>query len=258
MYSSKTHWLWSVWWATLLAFLVYWVGHSFASLDYEWEAKYLIPYLWTDEGPGLILKGLWGTLYYSSISIVIGTLIGAIVGLLLVGQEPVLKGSAKVYVEVFRNTPLLVQLYVIYFVVGTAAGFNEETSGILSLSLFCGAYVAEIVRGGISQLDRGQWDAARALGLSEVRVIQKILFPQTLRRIIPALAGQFVSLVKDSSLISVISIVELTKSASNVVAITFKSFETWFLIAALYLVLNGIFATLARKLEFHLQKSTRS
>ena len=227
------------------------VGHAFYDLGYDWEFSFLKDYLWDpiDDKPGLILVGLWGTIYISLISIVCGSVLGIIVGLLLVSREPVSRYAAVFYVDVFRNTPVLVQLYVVYFIVGTAIEMSPETAGILTLSLFCSAYVAEIFRGTLLDFEKGQLDAAKALGLKNTQIVSRIMAPQILRRMLPPLVGQFVSLVKDSSLVSVISVVDLTKSAMNVVAVSFRSLETWFVIALIYFSLNFILSSLGRRLE---------
>ena len=233
--------------------------HSFKSLDYEWDFSVLGPFIWQTEtqSPGLLLQGLWGTLWISFLSIVFGSILGVAVGTLLLLREPVSRTAAVVYVDVFRNTPVLVQLYVMYFVVGTAFDLSPEKAGVLTLSLFCSAYVAEIYRGTLANFDKGQLDAARSMGLKPWDVGVQVVAPQALRRMLPPLVGQFVSLVKDSSLVSVISIMELTKAALNVVSVSFRSFETWFFIAFLYLCLNLVLSTFGRYLENRLSISLR-
>lgn len=214
--------------------------------------------LWENGSPGLILKGIWGTLYISAIAIVAGSLIGTVLGLVLVGKEPVSKAAAIAYVDIFRNTPVLVQLYIAYFVVGSAFALSAEQAGILTLSLFCGAYVSDIVRGTLVNFEKGQIDAAKSLGMTPAQVAWHVVLPQALRRMLPPLVGQFVTLVKDSSLVSVLGIVELTKAALNVVSVTFRGFETWFVIAAIYLVINLVVSSLGRYLEHRLSLSLRA
>lgn len=237
--------------------LFFLVVKSFQSLDYDWDFRFLGPYIWDSVAnrPGIMLQGLWGTLKISFQSICLGTLLGTAVGFLLQVREPVTRVATLCYVDLFRNTPVLVQLYVMYFVVGTAFDMSAESAGVLTLSLFCSAYIADIVRGTLVNFDVGQRDAAKAVGLNDFDIARLIVLPQALRRMLPPLVGQFVSLVKDSSLVSVISILELTKAALNVVAVSFRSFETWFLIAFLYLVLNTIVSTCGRWLENRLSES---
>ena len=251
---------------TVIAVALFILTYSVLSMDYEWNYAFLADYFWqpAEEGstaggrPGLLLEGLWGTIRISAVSIFFGTIWGIFLGLVLYYREPVSAAAAKLIVNIFRNTPLLVQLYVAYFVVGTAFSLEAEPAGILTLSLFCGAYIAEITRGQLETFEKGQLEAAASLGLSPVQTAVHIVLPQASRRMMPPLIGQFVSLVKDSSLVSVISIMELTKAGLNIVSVSFKSFETWFVIAALYFVLNQLVASLGARLEHHLSRSERS
>ncbi|NRA66932.1 MAG: amino acid ABC transporter permease [Pseudobacteriovorax sp.] len=258
MYSQKLPLWYSI--VAILLIGVFGIGlfQAFYGLDYDWDFSFLGDFFWDpkDDKPGLILLGLWGTIYISLISIVIGSGLGLLVGTLLITREPVTRFAAVFYVDVFRNTPVLVQLYVVYFIVGTAIEMSPETAGILTLSLFCSAYVAEIFRGTLQEFEKGQIDAAKALGLTRWQTARHIIAPQALRRMLPPLIGQFVSLVKDSSLVSVISVVDLTKSAMNVVAVSFRSLETWFIIALIYFVLNLVLSTVGRKIEQRLRVSS--
>lgn len=255
MHERRLSLLWSLLSLIVLSGGAWFLVKSFIDLDYEWDFAFLRDYVWDSvEGkPGLLLQGLWLTLKVSLLSIIWGSLIGVLVGSFMIGREPVLKWFAVVFVDVFRNTPVLVQLYVMYFIVGTALEMEPETAGILTLSLFCAAYVAEIFRGAVLEFEKGQIDAAKSMGLSPWQVAWHVGAPQVLRRMLPPLVGQFVSLVKDSSLVSVISVAELTKSALNIVSVSFKSFETWFVVAILYCVVNTILSTYGRYLERRLR-----
>ncbi len=228
---------------------------AFQSLDYEWNYKIILNYLWDFERkvPGLVLQGLWGTFYISFICICLGSVLGLVVGLLLVSKDPVARRVSLVYVDVFRNTPVLVQLYIAYFVIGSVINLNPEQAGIITLSLFCAAYVGDILRGTLENFEKGQIDAAKSLGMSPWQVARLVVAPQAIRRMLPPLVGQFVTLVKDSSLVSVLGIMDLTKSALSIVSVTFRSFETWFLIAGIYLSLNWVVSSLGRRLEFRLK-----
>lgn len=242
----------------LIAFFVF-VYASALGLDYAWDFSVIWPFLWQTQthSPGLILQGLWGTIYISLVSIAIGTPLGFILGLLFYSREPVARTAVLAYVDIFRNTPMLVQLYVAYFVVGTALDLSAVQAGVLTLSLFCAAYIADLVRGTLLNFERGQLDAARSLGMSDYQVARYIMAPQMLRRMMPPLVGQFVTLVKDSSLVSAIGILDLTKAALNVVASNFRSFETWFFIAAVYFLINIVLSSFGRYLEHRLAASLR-
>ena len=141
------------------------------------------------------------------------------------------------YLEFTRNTPLLVQIFFVYFVMAPIMDMDRFTAGVTALSLFEGAYASEIYRSGIVSINIGQWEAAYALGMNRLASYRYIILPQAIRRILPPLTSQSVSLIKDSSLLSVIAISELTMQANEIVAETFLVFEIYFCIAAIYLVL---------------------
>jgi len=234
---------------------------SFYELDYDWDFSVLLPYIWMPAteggGPGLFLQGLWLTIKMSFEAIAAGSILGILIGFLLTKNEKISKIAALLYVDIFRNTPVLVQLYVAYFIVGTAFNLSGSFAGVMTMSLFCAAYVAEIFRGTIVGFDKGQIDAAKALGLTPLQIALKIIAPQALRMMLPPLVGQFVSLIKDSSLLSVVAIPELTKEAQNAVTVTFRSFETWFFIAILYLFVNTIVSSIGRILEKRLSANLK-
>jgi polar amino acid transport system permease protein len=255
MHDRKLAWYWSLLSLAALGCAAWFLIRSFLYLDYDWNFHFLQDYLWdpVNNSPGLILQGLWVTLKISLLSIVWGTAIGVGIGAFMMAREPVLRWVSVVFVDVFRNTPVLVQLYVMYFIVGTAIEMEPETAGIVTLSLFCAAYVAEIFRGAVLEFERGQIDAAKAMGLSPFQIAYHVAAPQVLRRMLPPLVGQFVSLVKDSSLVSVISVADLTKSALNIVSVSFKSFETWFVVAVLYCIVNTVLSSYGRYLERRLR-----
>jgi polar amino acid transport system permease protein len=248
----------SVWWTVLttlsLIVIFFSLWNGFHSLDYDWDFQSLSEYVWLSEEnkPGLLIHGLWGTLWVSAVSIVLGSFIGFVGGVVLHTGNSIARASVRVFVEIFRNTPVLVQLYVMYFVIASAFQMTAEQAGIATLSLFCGAYISELVRGTLANLEKGPNDAALSLGLTQFQSVRYIIAPLALRRLMPSLVGQYVSLVKDSSLVSVISIVELTKSATNMVAISFRSFEVWFLVAIIYFAMNLILSRLGRMVEMRM------
>jgi len=198
--------------------------------------------------PGLLVIGLWITLKVSVMATIFGVLIGVIGGLMRISSNPALKWITIAYVEVIRGSPLMVQILIWYFVLGTvinnllaAYGLGRIPVfwyGVASLACFAGAYVTEIVRAGIQSIHRGQTEAARSLGMTYAQSMRYIILPQALRRILPPLAGQFISLIKDSSLLGMIAIRELTKAAREAVAASLQPFELYILAAVLYLVLT--------------------
>ena len=208
---------------------------------------------------GLLIIGLWITLQISVIATILGVIIGIIGGLARISSNPALRWSTIIYVEIIRGSPLMVQILIWYFVLGTVINELLATSGlgrlpafwygVASLACFAGAYVTEIVRAGIQSIHRGQTEAARSLGMSYAQSMLYIILPQALRRILPPLAGQFISLIKDSSLLGMIAIRELTKAAREAVTVSLQPFEVFFLAAALYLVLTFTLSMLVQRLE---------
>ena len=214
---------------------------------------------YTQWKPGLLIVGLWFTLKISILATLFGVIIGIIGGLTRISGNPALKWTTMVYVEIIRGSPLLVQILIWYFIFGTvinellaAYGLGRIPAwwyGVASLACFAGAYVTEIVRAGIQSIHRGQMEAARSLGMSYGQAMRYIIMPQALRRILPPLAGQFISLIKDSSLLGIIAIRELTKAAREAVTASLQPFEVFMLCALLYLVLTFTLSMLVQHLE---------
>lgn len=198
---------------------------------------------------GPMLRGLFVTLYISFFSIILAIIIGIFTGLARVSSNPFFKKLSVIYIELIRGTPLLVQIFIFYFFIGTVLDLSRMTAGVLALAVFTGAYIAEIVRAGIQSVHRGQMEAARSLGMSYTQAMRMVILPQAFKRTLPPMAGQFISLIKDSSLVSVISITDLTKSGREVVASTFSPFEVWFTVALMYLVLTSGLSYLVQVLE---------
>lgn len=208
---------------------------------------------------GLLVKGLLITLEISFIAIIFGIILGLLAGLARISTNPCLKWCAITYIEIIRGTPLLVQIIMAYFVFATI--FNDLLAqanlplipstwvGVASLAVFAGAYVAEIVRAGIQSIHRGQMEAARSLGMTKATAMVKIILPQAFKRILPPLAGQFISLIKDSSLLGVIAITELTKATREAVTTSLMPYELWFICALMYLVITFALSMFVQYLE---------
>ncbi len=199
--------------------------------------------------PGRLAIGLWITLKLSALSLVFALVLGLIAGLGRVSQNPAAHNLATSYVEIIRGTPLLVQIFIFYFFIGTVLSLSAFTAGVAALSVFTGAYVAEIVRAGIEAVPKGQSEAARSLGMSGAQSMRHVILPQAFKKVLPPLAGQFINLIKDSSLVSVMALTDLTKAGREVVSSTFSPFEVWFTVAAMYLVLTGSLSLLVRRME---------
>jgi polar amino acid transport system permease protein len=222
--------------------------YLFASIDYPWNWR--VPW----EYRSLFLQGFYYTLVVSLGSITLGFCFGVMGGLGRVSNSILAREIATMYVEIFRGTPLLVQIYVFYFCLATVIHYdNAKIIGIVTLACFSGAYITEMVRAGIESVDKGQVEAAKSTGLDYWQTMRYIVFPQALKRIIPPVTGQFVSLIKDSSLLSVISVRELTKASEIINATTYKTFEAYLPLAGLYLVLTYPLSYLTRRLEKHMK-----
>jgi polar amino acid transport system permease protein len=208
---------------------------------------------------GILIIGLWITLKVSIIAVFLGIIIGLFAGLARISKNPALRWTAITYIELIRGSPLLVQIFIWYFVLGTMfntllakQGIGQLSPlwyGVAALAVFAGAYVAEIVRAGIQSIHRGQMEAARSLGMTYPQSMGYIILPQAFRRILPPLAGQFISLIKDSSLLGIIAVRELTKATREVVTTSLQPFELWFICAILYLVLTFTLSMFVQYLE---------
>ncbi len=204
---------------------------------------------------GPLMVGLWTTLWISAAASIVGMIIGLITGLCRVSKNPTLRSLSVFYIELIRGTPLLVQLFIFYFFLGTVLDISRIMAGISALAIFAGAYVAEIIRAGIQSIPKGQMEAARSLGMNVPQAMIHIILPQAFKRTLPPLAGQFISLIKDSSLVSVIAITDLTKSGREVITSTFATFEIWFVVAFLYLLLTSVLSQVAAWVERRLAVS---
>ncbi|GAB6125187.1 amino acid ABC transporter permease [Humidesulfovibrio idahonensis] len=236
--------------ALAVAGLLWLVARGAATLGYNWQ-WYRVPafVITPDNAAGPLLQGLLVTLKLTALSGLGALCCGLAAALLRLSGSVAGRALARCYMEAARNTPLLIQLLFLYFVLAPVIGMDALTTAVLGLSLFEGAYVSEVLRAGIVSQDPGQWDAARSLGMSTFSAYRLVILPQAVRRVLPPLASQSVSLVKDSSLASAIAIGELTLRGSSIVAETFLSFEIWFTVAALYWLVTTALSALAANLE---------
>lgn len=202
---------------------------------------------------GLLVKGLGYTLAVAALSLCFALPIGVLVGLCRTSHDPGARLFGSLYVELIRGTPLLVQVMIWYFVIAKAleslVTLDSFKAGVCALSCFTAAYIAEIVRAGIQGVDPGQMEAARSLGLSHSQAMIHVVLPQAFRRILPPLASEFIALVKDSSLASVIGLEELTKRAQDIQGRSYLTFEPWLTVALLYLVICVLLSLGVRWLE---------
>lgn len=204
----------------------------------------------------ILMAGLKMTVILTVISIAIALVLGIIFGLLRVSRPIWLRAIGTTYVDIFRGTPLLVQAFFIYFGIPAALGFQMSalTAGIITLSLNAGAYMTEIVRGGIQSVDKGQMEAARSLGIGYLPTMRKVILPQAIRTMIPSYINQFVITLKDTSILSVIGIAELTQSGRIIIARNFQSFNMWLIIGIIYFIVIMALTKLSDQVEKRIVK----
>ena len=203
-----------------------------------------------------MLKGAGWTLLLAVASIFFGALVGTLVAITRLSRVPVLERVSALYVSAVRGTPLLVQLFVIYFgLPSIGIQFEPITAGILGLSLNVGAYLSETLRGAINGVTHGQSDAAKSLGLTQLQTLRYVVGPQALRLAVPSLSNSLISLIKDTSLVSVIAVSELMLATREVIATTFQPFPLYIAAAAMYWAMSASFEGLQRKLELRLNRS---
>ena len=198
---------------------------------------------------GPLLEGLIVTLEISGLAAILAFSIGSLLAFMRISNFQFLKDIATVYIAIIRGTPLLVQIFIFYFIIATIFELERFLAGAISLGLFFGAYIAEVLRGAIQSIDKGQYEAAKSLGMNYTQTMVYIIMPHALKRALPTLVGEMIALVKDSSLVSVISITDLTKVGREIVANTFSPFETWLIIAAVYFSITFLLSVLGHKIE---------
>lgn len=227
--------------AFLIAGLLYF---CFARLQYHWNWPAVFAYR------EKFIQGFGMTLAISAAALFLSLFIGLIFALAQKSGFLPLRYLSKVYIELIRGTPLLVQILIFFYVIADAFGFSDRYwVGIVCLALFSGAYLTEIIRAGIESLGESQFESAKAIGLTPSQTYLYVVFPQVLRRILPPLAGQFASLIKDSSLLSIIAVNEFTLNAQEVNSFTYSTLESYLPLALGYLMLTLPISLLSRHLE---------
>ena len=224
---------------------------SFHQLEYRWNWDAVYKYR------AKFVQGWLVTVLISVAALMLSTAIGTVFALARRSHVPLLRAIAAIYVELIRGTPLLVQILIFFYVVAEAFHVsNRYFVGILTLSIFSGAYISEIIRAGIESIGKSQLDSARAVGFTRRQTYRYVIFPQALRQTLPPLAGQFASLIKDSSLLSIIAINEFTLNAQEVNAFTYSTLESYLPLAIGYLVLTLPISLWARRLEARMHYET--
>lgn len=272
--------------ATITAVLVYKIE---AQLNYKWNWGAIPQYLFRFSSqedrwiPNVLITGLLTTIRLSFWATILAALFGTLMGLARVSSNLFNRLIGGTYVEIIRNSPPLVLVFIFYYFIGdqifpaigidrllgTTSGFNRGLienlfaplalfptflAALLTLAIFEGAYITEIVRAGIQSVEKGQWEAADALGFSKFDRMRHIILPQAVKQILPPLAGQFISTIKDSAIVSVISIQELTFQGMELMATTYMTFEIWITITVLYLLLTLSCSLVIERFEIFLRK----
>jgi polar amino acid transport system permease protein len=274
----------------LLAAGAYVIYRITVGLHYKWNwpaiPKYLFRYDQQSKEwlPNVLIYGLLTTIKLSIWGTVLATIIGALMGLFRVSQSLFKRLIGSTYVELIRNLPPLVLIFIFYFFLGDQimsllgvsrfiescskstcsvlsfffappSLFTHFMSALITLALFEGAYITEIIRAGVQSIERGQWEASYALGFSRWQQMRYIIIPQAMPRILPPLAGQFISTIKDSAIVSVISIQELTFQGMELMSATYLTFEIWITITGLYLMLTLSLSLVVERFEIYLRRS---
>ncbi|WP_424945014.1 amino acid ABC transporter permease [Campylobacter volucris] len=214
------------------------------------NATYNFDFLAILEYKDKMIFGFFTTFIISLLSLIIGVIFALILCYMSLCKIVILNMFARVYIELIRGTPLLVQVLLIYYIFADSLGLdNRYICGVLILALFSSAYICEIFRAGILSVHKIQYESAKALGLSEFEIYKSVIFPQALKSVLAPLSGQLSNLIKDSSLLSVIAISELTQNAQEINAFTFSTLEIYIPLALCYLVLTLPISIFSRKLE---------
>jgi len=240
--------------------LIWLVLRGAGEMNYVWQWHRVPQYIYkVIDGElifGPLLDGLMVTLELSVYSIALGLLIGLVTAFLRLSDSYSGKLLATVYLELVRNTPLLIQLFVFYFVLGPIFEIDRFWVAVLCISFFEGSFASEIIRGGILSVRKGQIEAGASLGLSRAATYRYITLPQALPIILPPLAGILVNLIKHSAIVSVIAVFDLTTSGLDIISETFMAFEIWITVAAIYLVITISLSIVISRFERYMKRST--
>ncbi|AVF26114.1 polar amino acid ABC transporter, inner membrane subunit [Paenibacillus larvae subsp. larvae] len=204
----------------------------------------------------MFLKGAGYTLVLAFFTVICGTILGIFICLMRISKIKIVKGIAAAYIEFLRGTPLLVQLYIIYFALPQfGISLPGMVSGIAALTLNSAAYVAEIFRAGIESIDKGQMEAARSLGMTHNMAMKLIIIPQAIRNILPALGNEFIVIIKESSIVSIVGITDLMFNADTVRGVTYKAFEPLIVAAVVYFIMTFTLSKLLGKFERRIKRA---
>lgn len=244
--------------ALFAAALVGAVAYGASRMNYTWKweqtTRFVVRFIDGTPYPGPLLKGLMVTLEISAASFALALAIGLLTALCRLSDSVVARGIARCYLEAVRNTPLLVQIYLLYFVLAPILNFDRWFAAVFALAVFEGAFAAEIFRGGILSVPRGQTEAAMSLGLGRGATYRFVVLPQAIRIMLPPLTSLGVSLIKHSAIVSAIAMFDLFNEARTIVSETFLSYEIYLITGAIYLVVTTALSLLVGVLERRLAR----
>ena len=218
---------------------------------YAWDFSFLWAYRW------LILTGLGVTVAYTIGTILLGLVIGLVTGLLRLSRNPMITAPLVAYVEIFRCTPLLVQIVWFYYALPVVLGIDipAHVAAVMVLSLYTGAFYAEIIRGGVNSIERGQWDAARAIGMRRRQVMRHVILPQAVKRMIPPFMNQSIIQLKNTSLVSTIAVADLLYQGTIITAATYRPLEVYTMVAIIYFLVLFPLTLAAQQVERRLARA---
>jgi polar amino acid transport system permease protein len=222
-----------------------------SSTGYVWDFSFLWAYR------SLILTGLAVTLAYTIGTILLGLVVGLITGLLRLSRNPIVTAPLVAYIEIFRCTPLLVQIVWFYYALPVVIGVDipAHVAATLVLSLYTGAFYAEIIRGGVNSIERGQWDAARAIGMRRGQVMRHVILPQAVKRMIPPFMNQSIIQLKNTSLVSTIAVADLLYEGTIITAATYRPLEVYTMVALIYFIVLFPLTLAAQQVERRLARA---
>jgi len=222
-----------------------------AGAGYAWDFSFVWAYRW------LILAGLGVTIAYTVGTIILGLAIGLVTGLLRLSRNPMITAPLVAYVEIFRCTPLLVQIVWFYYALPVILGIDipAHVAAVLVLSLYTGAFYAEIIRGGVNSIERGQWDAARAIGMRRNQVMRHVILPQAVKRMIPPFMNQSIIQLKNTSLVSTIAVADLLYQGTIITAATYRPLEVYTMVAIIYFLVLFPLTLAAQQVERRLARA---
>jgi polar amino acid transport system permease protein len=228
--------------ALILGLIAWLIWRGAEAIQYRWQWERVPQYLVrvTDGGWtwGPLMRGLATTIQVCLLSGLLTLVIGLGTAAMRLSSSFAARSLARIYLEVIRNTPLLVQLFLFYFVIAPILGVDRFWAGVLCISFFEGSFASEVIRGGLLAVPRGQYEAAAAIGLGTLHRYKDVIVPQAVGIILPPLAGVLISLIKHSAILTVIAVADLTTEGQNIIADTFMAFEIWFTVAGMYLALT--------------------